>query len=55
MPSATAGMESVSRLIQRSWVAIKGASQPIISVMNMATTSPRLQDSRKSTAFRMLL
>ena len=52
-PSAKAGRESVIRLIQRIWLDFKGDAMPKVTARNMVMISPRLEDNRKITDFRI--
>ena len=50
-PSASAGRESVIRLIHRIKLAFKGLGNPAMIVTSIVMISPRLEESRKSTDF----
>ena len=59
-PNARAGNESVMRLSQRSWIAVKGAAMPGTSVFGTSESrkitriSPTLHERRNPTNFLML-
>ena len=59
LPSASAGNESVTRFSQRSWIAVRGAAMPGMTVFGMSDSrkitriSPTLQDRRNDTNFLM--
>gem|GEM_PF-3024313 len=54
-PREMAGRVSVIRFIQSIWVGKRGMGQEKSTETNMAMVSPRLQDNRNTTAFRILL
>jgi hypothetical protein len=49
-----AGRESVIRFIHNNWLASNGTGQKNKMEAKMVITSPRLQDSKKITAFLIL-